>query len=125
MRAKDVVRLAAESGQDKAMAARTPRHARSIRTLMYNAKRELPAHLCPDDMAIRIDKIDEALFVVIYHKPENEKAIYNVLPDGTLEPMGRAEYDATTRRIIELMRQDGKSDDEIRDVLKLGKDEKV
>ena len=116
MSVKDSIDFVLKGKEECFLLARDAKHAESLRVMAFNYKKQIPSALRE---TVGIQKVVEenAFFLRIYRKSELELAIWERNEEGVLVPVAASAPDEILR-IVELMRKDGKSEEEIAGILK-------
>lgn len=114
MTVKDLIDLVIKEGKEKFLPARDESHANSMRVMAFNYRRQAPAVL--QDM-IGIQKVFEnnKWFLRIFLRDFEDTTLWVRDETGKLVP--EVGVNPEILRMIELMRKDGKTEEEINKLL--------
>ena len=98
--------------------ARDKRHAESMRVSAFNIRRRMPSTL-KENVGIQAVVEDNEFFLRLFDKEIDGAEVFILdQKTGELIPDPRSSYGSAAQRIANLMRKDGKTDEEINNYLK-------
>ena len=114
---KAILRIALNGGEEF-IKATDEKQANSMRVSAFNSRRKMPPLINED---VGIQKIEEEgeFFIRIFKRGIADATHWTRNPDsGKLVPLDVKDTNPEIQRMIELMMKDGKSDEEINEILK-------
>ena len=98
--------------------ARDKRHAESMRVSAFNIRRRMPSTL-KENVGIQAVVEDNEFFLRLFDKEiDGAEVFVRDKESGKLVPAPKSDYNSDAQRIADLMRKDGKTDEEINEYLK-------
>mgnify|MGYP001767491843 CR=1 FL=1 len=115
---KEGIEQILNTGGEIFIKARDKRHADSMRVSAFNTRRHMPRSLKVDVGIQTIVENGEYFLRLFDREMDGAEVFVRDKETGKLIPAPKSDYDPELQRMIDMMKRDGKTDDEIAEYLK-------